>query len=42
MIATGGKGEMFYKHLESIELYDPTLTLKGLQLWWRRTASGAA
>ncbi|MBU1050141.1 type III pantothenate kinase [Candidatus Bipolaricaulota bacterium] len=34
VIATGGKGEMFYQQLDSIELYDPVLTLKGLQLWW--------
>jgi len=34
VIATGGKGEIFYRNLESIHLYDPVLTLKGLQLWW--------
>jgi len=34
VIATGGKGELFYQNLDSIELYDPVLTLKGLRLWW--------
>ncbi len=38
VIATGGKGEMFYRHLDSILHYDPTLTLKGLALWWRQHA----
>jgi len=33
-IATGGKGELFYRNLDSIELYDPVLTLKGLRIWW--------
>lgn len=36
VIATGGKGEMFYHNLYSIELYDPVLTLKGLRLWWNQ------
>jgi type III pantothenate kinase len=34
VIATGGKGEMFYQNLNSIPLYDPVLTLKGLRIWW--------
>jgi len=34
VIATGGKGELFYRNLDSIQLYDPVLTLKGLQIWW--------
>lgn len=34
VIATGGKGELFYRNLDSIELYDPVLTLKGLRIWW--------
>jgi len=34
VIATGGKGELFYRHLDSIQLYDPVLTLKGLRMWW--------
>ncbi len=36
VVATGGKGEMFYQHLDSIQLYDPVLTLKGLRLWWNQ------
>ncbi|MBE0634528.1 type III pantothenate kinase [Candidatus Bipolaricaulota bacterium] len=39
VIATGGKGEMFYQHLDSIEHYDPVLTLKGLQIWWGHHAN---
>ena len=39
VIATGGKGEMFYQNLDSIELYDPFLTLKGLRLWWNQHAN---
>jgi type III pantothenate kinase len=34
VIATGGKGELFFKQLDSIQLYDPVLTLKGLRIWW--------
>ena len=34
VIATGGKGELFYQNLDSIQLYDPVLTLKGLRMWW--------
>lgn len=33
-IATGGKGEMFHQNLDSIQIYDPVLTLKGLRIWW--------
>lgn len=36
VIATGGKGELFYSHLDSIQHYDPVLTLKGLRLWWNQ------
>ena len=36
VLATGGKGEMFYQHLDSIQLYDRVLTLKGLRLWWNQ------
>ena len=38
VLATGGKGELFYRELDAIELYDPHLTLTGLLRWWRRTA----
>jgi type III pantothenate kinase len=34
VVATGGKGDLFYRQLETIEHYDPVLTLKGLQIWW--------
>jgi type III pantothenate kinase len=34
VIATGGKGELFYRQLDAIRLYDPALTLKGLRFWW--------
>ena len=33
VIATGGKGELFYRHIDAIERYDPALTLKGLRIW---------
>jgi len=36
VIATGGKGEIFFSNLDSIHLYDPVLTLKGLRLWWNQ------
>lgn len=41
VVATGGKGELYHKHIDTIEIYDPDLTLKGLRLCWdraRRTA----
>ena len=41
VIATGGKGELFYRNLNSIELYDPVLTLKGLRLWWNQRNTGS-
>jgi len=34
VLATGGKGELFYRNLDSIQHYDPVLTLKGLRIWW--------
>jgi len=34
VLATGGKGELFYRNLDSIQHYDSVLTLKGLHLWW--------
>jgi len=37
VLATGGKGELFYHQLDAIELYDPFLTLAGLQQWWQRS-----
>jgi len=33
-IATGGKGRMFHKALDEIDLYDADLTLTGLRLCW--------
>jgi type III pantothenate kinase len=37
VIATGGKGELFYRHIDAIERYDPALTLKGLCIWERQS-----
>lgn len=34
VIATGGKGELFYREIEAITEYDPYLTLRGLQIAW--------
>jgi type III pantothenate kinase len=36
VVATGGKGELYVQHIDAIEIYDPDLTLKGLQLCWQR------
>ncbi len=41
VVATGGKGELFYRELDAIGLYDPHLTLTGLLRWWRTTAGPA-
>ena len=41
VIATGGKGEMFHRNLDSIPLYDPVLTLKGLRYWWSHVHNAA-
>lgn len=38
VLATGGKGELFYQQLDAIELYNPFLTLTGLMQWWQGTA----
>ncbi|MCI2430067.1 type III pantothenate kinase [Candidatus Acetothermia bacterium] len=34
VVATGGRGEFFAKHLNEISHYDPHLTLKGLRIAW--------
>lgn len=34
VLATGGKGKLFFDQLDTIEHYDPVLTLKGLKIWW--------
>lgn len=34
VIATGGRGEFFAKHIPAISVYDPHLTLQGLRLAW--------
>ncbi len=39
VMATGGKGQLFYENLDSIQLYDDVLTLKGLKRWWGQYAS---
>jgi type III pantothenate kinase len=36
VVATGGRGELYREHIDSIEFYDPDLTLKGLQICWQR------
>ncbi|MCS6936468.1 MAG: type III pantothenate kinase [Candidatus Bipolaricaulota bacterium] len=35
VVATGGRGEFFAKHLPEISHYDPYLTLKGLRIAWQ-------
>lgn len=35
VVATGGRGEFFAKHLREISHYDPYLTLKGLRVAWQ-------
>jgi len=37
VLATGGKGELFYQQLDAIEIYEPFLTLTGLRHWWQTT-----
>ncbi len=37
VLATGGKGELYHKHIEAIEHYDADLTLKGVRLCWERS-----
>jgi len=39
VVATGGRGELFFRHLDAIEAYDPFLTLKGLAIAWSRWKS---
>ena len=39
VVATGGKGVLFYRRLDAIDLYDPYLTLTGLLTWWRTTTA---
>jgi len=34
VLATGGKGQLFYEQLAAIGHYDPFLTQKGLRVWW--------
>lgn len=41
VLATGGKGELYYRHLDAIEFYDPDLTLEGLRLCWERAQASA-
>lgn len=36
VVATGGRGAFFQKHLAAIEVYEPNLTLIGLRLAWER------
>lgn len=42
VLATGGKGALYHEHIDSIEFYDPDLTLKGLRLCWERSRSAGA
>jgi type III pantothenate kinase len=41
VVATGGKGELYAQHIDAIELYDPDLTLKGLQLCWQKARASS-
>ena len=38
VLVTGGDGALFHRELESIDLYDPFLTLKGLRICWEAWA----
>jgi type III pantothenate kinase len=42
VVATGGKGKLFYENIEAIEVYDPDLTLTGLRLCWERASASPA
>ncbi len=42
VLATGGKGELYYQNIDSIEIYDPDLTLKGLRICWEKAQSSSA
>jgi len=42
VIATGGKGRLFYEQLDGIECYEPFLTLSGLERWWLLAEGGPA
>ncbi len=39
VVATGGRGEFFAKHIKEISIYDPHLTLQGLRLAWELRAA---
>jgi len=41
VVATGGRGGFYQKHIDDIEVYEPHLTLIGLRLCWERIQSGA-
>ncbi len=36
VIATGGKGELFFRNIDAIEEYDPFLTLRGIMIAWSK------
>ena len=36
VVATGGKGELFFRNIEAIEEYDPFLTLRGIMISWSK------
>ncbi len=40
VVATGGKGQFYRRHIDTIEIYDPDLTLKGLRLCWEKAHGG--
>jgi len=42
IIATGGGGEFFLAHVPAIEVYDPCLALRGLQIAWEMRTFSAA
>ena len=41
VVATGGLGRMIAEELPEIDIYDPTLTLKGLQIIYEKNRDTA-
>jgi type III pantothenate kinase len=42
VLATGGKGALYCEHIDTIQFYDPDLTLKGLRLCWEKAHGAGA
>lgn len=36
VMATGGKGEIFFRQIDEIEIYEEYLALEGLRIWWSK------